>query len=281
MNNRLVLAGIPTALGAPSTGPRDSPRVIRQSEPLQRVHTESNGSLHDCGDVTVPQTSSIDDRLTGMIENARQREIVFPTSFSLTLGGDHTTSLATVNETARHGTPGLLWIDAHADYNTPETSPSDNRHGMVIANLLGDGGREAWEVPNLREENIALVGTRSIDKQEQARLRDSDISVYSMRDIHRNGIEPILDEAWDVVSTGTDRVHASLDMDVFDPSIAPGVSTPVSNGLPANTVDDIALFLAAADDLMSADIVEVNPNEDAHGKTVALAGRIAAMLLND
>lgn len=197
-------------------------------------------------------------------------------------GGDHTASLASVNAVADAGDTGLLWIDAHPDYNTRETSPSGNLHGMVLASLLGDGPRPEWRAGNLTETNIALVGVRRIDPGELRRLRNSNISVYTMEDIRQEGLPTVLLEAWNVVTESTDHIHVSLDLDVFDPLLAPGVSTRAWNGLSAEEARALVDWIRRQDQSVdSIDIVELNPLVDQHQKTSDLAGNILRTMFAD
>jgi arginase len=188
--------------------------------------------------------------------------------FPLVLGGDHSIAVGTVSGIAAHCQKrdkklGLLWIDAHGDINTPETSPSGNIHGMPLATLLGFGVKELTEVgggfPKVRAENIALVGIRSLDTGEKSRLKENGVQVHTMADIDRHGVHRIMKKALAQVTDGTDFVHVSFDLDAVDPTVAPGVGTPVKGGLDYREAHLIMEVIADAGVMSSLEIVEVNP----------------------
>jgi len=201
----------------------------------------------------------------------------------LVLGGDHSVALGTLGGLASvHGAGGVLWIDAHSDINTPETSPSGNVHGMALAAALGLAGpgfeSEAWPLPAVDPKRVALVGTRLLDDGERALLRDAGVRVFSMSEIDRIGIERAVRESLDRVA-GPGFVHVSLDMDVLDPEIAPGVGTPVRGGLTYREAH-LALELVAESGLAgSLEVVEVNPILDRQNETAALAVELVASAL--
>jgi len=151
------------------------------------------------------------------------------------MGGDHSVAIGTLGGLASlHGPGGVLWLDAHGDLNTPETSPSGNVHGMPLAAALGLApdafASEAWPLPALDPNHVALVGIRSLDASERELVNELGIAVYTMTDLDRRGVEPVVREALERVS-GAPFVHVSVDMDVVDPEAAPGVGTPVRGGL--------------------------------------------------
>jgi arginase len=201
----------------------------------------------------------------------------------LVLGGDHTVALGTLGGLARaRGRGGVLWIDAHADLNTPATSPSGNVHGMVLAAALGLAGSEfesdAWELPSVDSGRAALVGVRSLDAGERELLRTLDARVYTMSDIDRIGVERAVRESLEHVG-GPGFVHVSLDMDALDPEVAPGVGTPVRGGLSYREAH-LALELVAESGLAgSLEVVEVNPILDRENGTARLAVELTASAL--
>ena len=202
----------------------------------------------------------------------------------LVLGGDHSVALGTLAGLAQqHGAPGgVIWLDAHGDLNTPGTSPSGNVHGMPLAAALGLAG-DAFAHPGLRlpavePDRVVLVGVRSLDSAEQERLRSSGARVFTMSEIDRIGIEHALREAIDRVS-GAPFVHVSLDLDVLDPEIAPGVGTPVRGGLTYREAH-LALELVAESGLAgSLEVVEVNPILDRENTTAQTAVELVASAL--
>ena len=199
------------------------------------------------------------------------------------LGGDHSVALGTVGGLASvHGVGGVLWLDAHGDLNTPGTSPSGNVHGMPLAAALGLAGdafaSEVWPLPALDPAHVALVGVRSLDEAERELVGELGIAVYTMSDLDRRGVEPVMREALDRVG-GAPFVHVSLDMDVVDPDVAPGVGTPVRGGLSYREAH-LSLEVVAESGLVgSLEIVEVNPILDRENATGRLAVELAASAL--
>ncbi len=201
----------------------------------------------------------------------------------LVLGGDHSVALGTLGGlAAAHGAGGVLWIDAHSDINTPETSPSGNVHGMALAAALGLGGSEfesdAWPLPAVAPERVALIGTRQLDEGERRLLREAGVRVYTMSEIDRIGIERAVRESLDRVAGGG-FVHVSFDMDVLDPVVAPGVGTPVRGGLTYREAH-LALELVSESRLAgSLEVVEVNPILDRENTTALTAVELVASAL--
>jgi arginase len=198
----------------------------------------------------------------------------------IVLGGDHSIALGTLGGLASVRGPGaVLWFDAHGDLNTPATSPSGNVHGMPLAAALGRDpdsfASAAWPLPAVDSERVVLVGVRSLDEGERELVRESGIVVHTMSELDRRGIEPVMREALEGVASAP-FVHVSLDMDVVDPDMAPGVGTRVRGGLSYREAH-LALELVAESGLMSSlEIVEVNPILDRGNETAALAVELAA-----
>lgn len=196
------------------------------------------------------------------------------------LGGDHSIALGTIGGLASALGPGaVLWFDAHGDLNTPATSPSGNVHGMPLGAALGRDpaafSSDEWPLPALDLERVVLVGVRSLDEGERAYVNETGLSVHTMSELDRRGIEPVMREALERVE-GAPFVHVSLDMDVVDPDVAPGVGTRVRGGLSYREAH-LALELVAESGLMrSLEIVEVNPILDRGNETAALAVELAA-----
>ncbi len=202
----------------------------------------------------------------------------------LVLGGDHSIALGTMGGLAKaHGAPGgVLWIDAHADLNTPESSPSGNVHGMPLAAALGLAGEhftsESWTIPAVEPDRVALVGIRSLDDGERRRIRERGVKVFTMSDIDRIGIERAIRESLAHIA-GPGFVHVSLDLDALDPEVAPGVGTPVRGGLSYREAH-LALELVAESGLAgSLEVVEVNPSLDRENATAQLAVELIASAL--
>ena len=198
----------------------------------------------------------------------------------LVLGGDHSVALGSLGGLARfHGPGGVLWIDAHGDLNRPETSPTGNVHGMVLAAVLGLGGpgfeSDAWPLPAVDPSRVALVGVRQLDASEKELLRELGATVFPMSELDRIGVERAVRESLTRIA-GPGFVHVSLDLDVLDPEVAPGVGTPVRGGLSYREAH-LALELVAESGLAgSFDLVEVNPILDRVNETAQLAVELAA-----
>lgn len=201
----------------------------------------------------------------------------------IVLGGDHSIALGTLGGLASRRGPGaVLWIDAHADLNTPETTPSGNVHGMPLAAALGLAGSgfesPSWTLPALQPERIAIIGARSIDPGERELIGDLGLAVYTMSEVDRRGIEAVVADALER-ARGAPFVHVSLDMDGLDPDVAPGVGTPVPGGLTYREAH-LAMELVAETGLLSSlEIVEVNPIIDRENTTAALAVELALSAL--
>jgi len=204
--------------------------------------------------------------------------------FPLVLGGDHSIAAGTVGGVSSHfhqasKTVGLIWIDAHTDINTPESSPSGNVHGMPLAALMGFGPAELSNIfdfsPKVAPENCVLVGVRDIDAVEKENVRRAGIGVFTMRDIDERGMRTVMEEALRMAGRGTAGYHISLDMDWIDPEDAPGVGTPVRGGATYREAHLAMEIIADHGRMLSFEIVEVNPVIDEHNRTAELAVELA------
>jgi len=277
-------------LGADRRGVDMGPSAIRYAGLDARLESLDH-EVTDAGNVAVPPPETRDPDVgpppegrakfleeTAEVSRDLREEVeaaLADGAFPLALGGDHSIAIGSVGGSATAGSTGVVWFDAHADFNTPATTPSGNVHGMPLAALLGDGyfgGREWARAPNVSEENIAIVGLRSVDDRERVRLNESDVTGYTMGEIDERGFAAVCEEAFEVATDGTDGVHVSFDMDLVDPEEAPGVGTPVRGGITyreAHTaMDHVDERL---DDIRSMDVVEVNPILDSHNRTAELA----------
>ena len=226
----------------------------------------------------LPQIKETSERIARLVADDAGRGFV-----PVVLGGDHSVALGTLAGLRRvHGPGGVIWIDAHGDLNSPETSPSGNVHGMVLAAALGLAGdrfrEEGWGLPALASGRVALVAVRSLDDGERELLREHDVLVFTMSDLDRLGVEHAIRESLAHVS-GPGFVHVSLDMDALDPDVAPGVGTPVRGGLSYREAH-LAMELVAESGLASSlDVVEVNPILDRENETAKLAVELVASAL--
>jgi arginase len=287
----VAVIGAGLDLGAGRRGVDMGPSAIRYAGLADRLRELGVGSV-DLGDVTtaVPEATGVGDERLRYLDEIKETceriaELVSGAvregHVPLVLGGDHSVALGTVGGLASvRGPGGLLWIDAHGDLNRPETSPSGNVHGMVLAALLGLAGpgfeSDAWPLP--AAERVALVGVRSLDAGERQLIRELDATVFTISDVDRIGVEPVIRKSLDHVGDGG-FVHLSLDMDVIDPEIAPGVGTPVRGGFSYREAH-LALELVAESGLLgSLDVVEVNPIFDRENATGELAVDLIASAL--
>jgi arginase len=200
--------------------------------------------------------------------------------FPLVLGGDHSVAVGTVAGVShayrqQDKKIGVIWVDAHADMNTPETSPSGNVHGMPLACCIGEGPAELTGIlgyaPKVQPRNVVLVGIRDVDLSERSRVRASGINVFTMRDIDERGMRDVMEEALALAGADAAGVHLSLDMDAVDPDEAPGVGTPVRGGITYREAHLAMEIVCDSGQLTSMEVVEVNPVLDAANRTALLA----------
>jgi len=198
----------------------------------------------------------------------------------LSIGGDHSMAVGSVSGVAefhrqRQQRVGLIWLDAHSDINTPDSSPSGNVHGMPLGAILGLGPKELAELygwsPKVAPENCVLVGLRDVDLPEKENIRRAGIEAFTMRDIDERGMRAVMEEALEIANAGTEAFHLSLDMDSVDPQIAPGVGTPVRGGLSYREAHLAMEMIGDCGRMTSMDVVEVNPVFDEANRTAQLA----------
>ncbi len=262
--DQLTALGVGCADGGDISVPRPEerdPDATQLDSGRAKFHRETRAV---CADVSTVVSSAVTDGETPLV-----------------LGGDHSIAMGTVAGAASDDESlGIVWFDAHGDFNTPETTPTGNIHGMALAAILGTAsfGGSAWaHTPAVSAENVALVGARDIDDGERDLLRDSDVTVYTMSDIDARGAPEIAREALSVATDGTDGLHVSLDLDWLDPAEAPGVGTPVRGGVSYREAHSAMEAVAEhRDQLRSFELVEVNPILDDHNRTAELACELAA-----
>jgi arginase len=287
----IAIIGAALDLGAGRRGVDMGPSAIRYAGLEERL-TSLGLDCADWGNVATAvaeATASGDPRARFLSEirstceriARRVGDAVGEGRLPIVLGGDHSIALGTLGGlAAAAGGPGaVLWIDAHGDLNTPQTTPSGNVHGMPLAAALGHGGAafesEAWPLPALEPARTTLIGVRSLDDGERALLGELDVAVHTMSEVDRRGIEPLVADALQRAA-GAAFVHVSLDMDALDPEVAPGVGTAVRGGLSYREAH-LAMELVAESGLLgSFEIVEVNPILDRENATAALAVELAA-----
>jgi arginase len=282
--------GVPMDLGSGRRGVDMGPSAIRIAGLADRL-TELGHRVVDEGDVGIKNMEALKvgdarARYLGEIVRASRlvcnkvERIVGKGHFPLVLGGDHSISVGTVSAIAmaarREGKKvGLLWVDAHGDINTPETSPSGNIHGMPVAALLGEGPEELTSIggegPKVDPRNVAMVGIRSLDEGEKLRLKRHGVAVHTMSEVDRTGIDKVMKDALARVTDGTDRVHVSFDLDAVDPTVAPGVGTPVKGGLDYREAHLLMEMLSDSGVMTSLEVVETNPILDDRNASGAFA----------
>jgi arginase len=292
---RIRVLGVPLDMGASRRGVDMGPSAMRVAGLASRLEALGH-QVADGGNIRVEiaetQTSGNECAryLNEIAETcARTAEAVLETLQAgmtpLLLGGDHSLAAGSVSGAAefyrrRNQKIGVLWIDAHSDINTPETSPSGNVHGMPLAALLGLGpeplGKIFGYAPKIAAENTVLIGVRDIDAAERENIRRAGVAhVYTMRDIDERGMRTVMEEAVRAAGQGTAGYHVSLDMDWIDPEDAPGVGTPVRGGATYREAHLAMEILADDGRLLSFEIVEVNPILDEHNRTADLAVELA------
>ncbi|MDP8991364.1 MAG: arginase, partial [Acidobacteriota bacterium] len=276
--SHIAIIGAPMDLGAGRRGVDMGPSALRLAG-LNEKLTSLGYEVEDLGNVLVDQPESLPignpgarylpqiaqtcTRLAEMVEQAAGKGRV-----PMVLGGDHSIAIGTVSGMSRHFRKaglklGLIWIDAHADMNTPATSPSGNVHGMPLACCIGLGPSELTQIggspPQVEATSVALVGLRSLDDVERFHVRGAGVHPFTMRDIDERGLRAVISEAIDIVSAGTAGFHLSFDMDAVDPREAPGVGTPVRGGITYREAHLAMELIGDSGRMTSLEIVEVNP----------------------
>jgi arginase len=292
------IIGVSLDLGGNRRGVDMGPSAFRIAGLAERL-TSLGVTVVDDGDVVapIPEVKSLGDPTKKYIrEIARVCEKLYKTSLAalekgalpLVLGGDHSLAAGSVAATAdfvrRQSKPlGLIWVDAHGDMNTPASSGSGNVHGMPLAALLGPEPAELARIggfsPKVLPEHTVLIGIRNLDEREKEIVRASRVRVFTMKDIDRSGIASVVEQALALAGKGTGGVHVSFDLDVCDPSIAPGVGTPVKGGLDYREAHMVMEMVADSGLLRALDLVEVNPILDDRNATAILAVELASSAL--
>ena len=287
---KIRVIGVPLDLGQSRRGVDMGPSAVRVAGLEARLEAIGH-SVEDAGNVAVaiPEQKKEGAPSAKYLKEitatcAKSAELVLKTLESgkvpMVLGGDHSVAAGTVAGVAEYYRRqnqkiGLIWIDAHSDINTPETSPSGNVHGMPLAAIMGLGPAELANIydfsPKVNPENCVLVGIRDVDSHEKANIRKSGVEVFTMRDIDERGMRAVMEEALRMAGRGTAGYHVSLDMDWIDPEDAPGVGTPVWGGATYREAHLAMEIIADHGRMVSFEIVEVNPVIDEHNQTADLA----------
>jgi arginase len=284
--------GVPLDLGQDRRGVDMGPSAIRYAR-LQSALEELGYPVTDLGNAATPIPETVDTdggvRHLGAVRDVcssvaeRAEAMIAEGLFPVFLGGDHSISIGTVSGVARSfERTGVIWLDAHADFNTPETSPSGNIHGMPLSVLTGRGHPELVRIggpdASVRTEDVVILGLRSVDEKERSLLLEAGVRVYTMKEIDAYGIARVVRRALGDLSH-LERIHLSVDLDVVDPGIAPGVGTPVRGGLTYREAHLVMELINEAGIVTSLDVVEVNPILDDRNGTAELAVELVASLM--
>lgn len=290
MNRTTSIIGIPMDLGQEQRGVDMAPVAIRYAGLARKLRNLGYTTI-DRGDINVPghytlSSTNYAERLIP-IQKACERayqlgaEAIKNGEIPIFLGGDHSAAIGSIGGVTAEKPCGLIWVDAHGDFNTPETSESQNIHGMALAVLLGKGSPELVNVgrpgPKVKPENVVMIGVRDLDHEEKEALADSGCTVYTMRHIDELGMHAILRMTLNKLQK-LPTIHLSLDMDVLDPKEAPGVGTPSPGGLTYREAQLIMETLCDSGKLQSVDVMEVNPILDMQNKTAQVAVSLLASL---
>jgi arginase len=289
MPQKIRIIGVPMDLGASRRGVDMGPSALRVAG-LQARIKQLGHQVEDIGNVPVKQAeeqhygekrakylNEIAETcrgLSGIVENTLVEGLL-----PVLLGGDHSIAVGSLAGLAAHFHKksrriGLLWLDAHGDMNTPDTSPSGNIHGMPLAAIIGHGPAELTDLagtkPMVEPRSVAAVGVRDLDSKEQRLMKQSGVHVFTMRDIDERGMREVMAEALRFASDDTDGVAVSLDMDFVDPADAPGVGTPVRGGVTYREAHLAMEMIADSKAMVSLEVVEINPVIDLHNTTATL-----------
>jgi len=291
MASSIRIIGVPMDLGQSRRGVDMGPSALRYAGLSQRLRKLGH-TVEDAGNISVPVRDTLPESggmayLPAVVQACEVmyeegQKAVADGVIPLFIGGDHSIAVGTVGGVTHHAPSGLLWIDAHSDFNTPESSPSGNIHGMPLAALMGLGHPELVNLgrpgPKLKAADVILIGARALDLEERRSLKENRIGVYTMREIDERGIAEVVREGLTRLKH-LQRLHVSLDMDSLDPTDAPGVGTPVPGGISYREAHLVMEILADTGCITSIDVVEINPILDERNRTAEVAAELMASLL--
>jgi arginase len=290
MTKNISIIGVPMDFGQMLRGVDMGPAAVRYTGLIPRLRSLGH-KVVDTGDIIIPirdcdaraakgdekkEKDSYLKEITQICESiyAAGKGVVEKGNFPLFIGGDHSITVGTIASVTDTGPVGLIWIDAHGDFNTPATSPSGNIHGMPLAALIGEGHTSLVNVgrpgAKIHPDNVVMIGQRDLDTNEKKRIKKTGITVFTMRDIDEQGISSVAHKAL-MKFAHLKKIHLTVDMDALDPVEAPGVGTPVPGGLSYREAHLLMEILADSGKITSMDLVEINPILDVANKTAELA----------
>ena len=284
--SRISIVGVPMDLGADRRGVDMGPSALRYADLNERLQALGY-EVEDLGDldVIIPETRHFGDPHAKYLKEIADAcahlanlvlEIHTNERTPIVLGGDHSIAVGTVSGMAesfrrQKRKIGLMWFDAHADFNTPQISPSGNVHGMPMAAIMGYGPIELTHIlgfaPKIQPQHAVMIGIREVDPQERELVKKSGVRVFTMKEIDRRGIGAVMDEALSIVTKDTDGFSVTLDADFLDPYECPGVATPVRGGADYREAHLAMEMVADTKKMVSFEITEINPILDVHNKT--------------
>lgn len=294
MPQKIRIIGVPMDLGASRRGVDMGPSALRVAG-LQARIKQLGHQVEDIGNISVkqPEEMSYGEKRAKYIAEITDacKDLATTVQKSLddghlplVLGGDHSIAAGSISGVASHfrkekKSVGCIWLDAHSDMNTPETSPSGNVHGMPLSAIMGYGTEELYELfgfkPKIEPQNVVLVGVRDLDTHERKFIKKLGVKAFTMREIDERGMREVMSDALKYAMDDTDGIAVSLDMDFVDPSDAPGVGTPVRGGVTYREAHLAMEMIADSEAMVSMEIVEINPVIDEHNRTALLAVELA------
>ena len=296
MAKTIAILGAPSQAGQEQDGTRFGPQALRDAG-LTAQLAELGYQVQDWGDLKInheiltKKTNSRESlkNLAAVIKVSQElftdlNRILSQDCFPIVLGGDHSISIGSIAAAANHAENlGVIWLDAHPDLNTVETTPSGRIHGMPLAISLGLGHPQLINIggfyPKIKPDQIVIIGARSIDSGEKQLIKELGIKLYPMTAVRRLGIQQLIAESIQYLAEKTDAVHLSFDLDVLDPGVAPGVGTPSPNGMTIRECAVIMAELGQTGMITSMDIVELNPLLDVNQQTADSAAALTTLLL--
>src|SRR5277367_2249103 len=288
-HQKVRIIGVPMDLGASRRGVDMGPSALRVAG-LQTRLKQLGHQVEDIGNISVkqPEEMSYGEKRAKYLDEIAEtckdlgeavQKSLEESYFPLVLGGDHSIAAGATSGVSSFFRKdkkdiGLIWLDAHGDMNTPESSPSGNVHGMPLASIMGYGPTELIGItstrPMVEPRNVVLVGIRELDSKERRLVKDSGVHIFTMRDIDERGMREVMSEALRFAGDDTAGIVVSLDMDFVDPSDAPGVGTPVRGGVTYREAHLALEMIADSKQMVSFEVVEVNPVIDLHNTTALL-----------